>query len=76
MEGTNGTNSDIVRFITCDTHHVDNWLDLWITFFDPLVTDITPDIRRVALTFQGMYDSITTYKQLNTNPSEPPNKSK
>ena len=59
MEGTNGTNSDIVRFITCDTHHVDNWLDLWITFFDPLVTDITSRTRRVALTFGGIYDTLT-----------------
>jgi len=24
LEGTKGINSDIVRFITCDTHHVDN----------------------------------------------------
>ena len=42
----------------CDVHHVDN-------FFSRRVTDITKNRRRVALTFQGMYDSITTYKQLN-----------
>jgi hypothetical protein len=60
LEGTKGINSDIVRFITCDTHHVDNWLDLWITFFDIFfVTDITSRIRRVVLTFGGIYDTLT-----------------
>jgi hypothetical protein len=35
------------------------WSDLWITFFDTSVTDITSRIRRVVLTFGGIYDTLT-----------------